>query len=151
MITHGHTRNGSDTPEYRSWRAMMRRCYTQSDQKYFKYGGIGIEVCQRWHSFQFFLDDMGPRPTGHTIDRFPDRDGNYEPSNCRWATQKQQQRNRRNSRMVCVDGVVRPLGDVIEERQLKYYLIVSRVKRGWSPEEALLGRRLVLRPMEAKS
>lgn len=90
--THGHTRGGRTTPEHESWQAMMGRCYTKSAGGYDRYGGRGITVCDRWHSFENFLENMGPRPPGTSIDRINGR-GNYEPGNCRWASQAVQVRN----------------------------------------------------------
>src|SRR5258708_820255 len=80
--------------EYRTWERIKRCCYEPSYHHYKYYGGRGIKVCKRWlDSFQAFLEDMGPKPAGLSIGRM-DNDGNYEPSNCRWETAKQQMRNR---------------------------------------------------------
>jgi hypothetical protein len=83
----------SDT--YRSWHGMRQRCSDPKQENYKYYGGRGITVCDRWQSFENFLADMGERPEGTSIDRYPDNDGNYEPGNCRWATRSQQQHNKR--------------------------------------------------------
>jgi len=84
----------SKGPEYRVWRSMIKRCEQRKRPEYPRYGGRGVSVCQSWRkSFDIFLTDMGRRPSAqHQIDRI-DNDGNYEPSNCRWATQVQNMRN----------------------------------------------------------
>jgi hypothetical protein len=97
-LKHGAARTNGETPEYRSWRAMRDRCNCESHSEYKRYGARGIRVCERWNDFTLFLADMGPKPTArHSIDRI-DPDGNYEPSNCRWATAIEQARNKRNSK-----------------------------------------------------
>lgn len=85
------------SPTYNSWDNMIGRCYRKSQPDYDSYGGRGITVCDRWrNSYKDFLSDMGERPEGTTIDRI-DTDGNYEPNNCRWSTNEEQQNNKRNS------------------------------------------------------
>lgn len=98
-LKHGHASNGKPTREYYSWRSMHCRCYVPKTAGYKYYGGRGIKVCERWHSFENFLEDMGRRPAGKSLDRFPDKDGDYEPGNCRWATSGEQLLNR-NKRVV---------------------------------------------------
>ena len=90
---HGHSSGGKLSPTYISWHNMKQRCRDPGDTSYARYGGRGITFCERWLDFNNFLQDMGERPDGLTLDRL-DNDGNYEPSNCRWATRKQQKPRR---------------------------------------------------------
>ena len=93
---HGHGMLNSGT--YRSWVSMKTRCLNPNYDRYRDWGGRGIGICERWigpAGFQNFLADMGERPAGKTLDRFPDPGGDYGPENCRWATPKQQAETRR--------------------------------------------------------
>ncbi len=97
---HGHNIKGQRTPTYRTWASMLTRCTNPNASKYQFYGARGISVCERWLTFANFLDNMGERPDGKTLDRI-DNEGNYEPSNCRWATAKEQRTNQRPRRPKC--------------------------------------------------
>lgn len=107
-IKHGLT----GTQEFKIWTGMMTRCFNSSSKDYENYGGRGISVCKLWvDSFSAFLYDMGPRPSpSHSIDRV-NNDGDYEAGNCRWVTQKEQSRNKRNNVVITIDGVSKILAE----------------------------------------
>ena len=103
-IIHGHSRAGAWSPTYNTWNNLYQRCFVPSNPNYRYYGAKGVIVCDRWNpkaggSFQNFLADMGERPKGKTIDRFPNQTGNYEPSNCRWATPAEQAQNQSSTKL----------------------------------------------------
>jgi hypothetical protein len=127
------------TKLYKLWSQMKGRCHTPTDAAYPGYGGRGIRVCDRWRSsFASFVEDMGPRPAGTTLDRI-DNDGNYEPANCRWATWRQQQRNKRNSRIVEAFGERKTLVEWSEDHRCQCSLgtLWHRLKSGRTPERAI--------------
>lgn len=95
LTTHGLA-GEARISEYGIWSGMRRRCQDPSNPEWRNYGGRGIQVCHRWETFEWFLIDVGPRPSkNYSLDRYPDNDGNYEPGNCRWATRTQQRANQR--------------------------------------------------------
>lgn len=137
FTTHGHARLGEQSAEYRIWCGMKNRCQNDKTEDYDAYGGRGIRVCERWRDFASFFADMGPRPSGrHSIDR-KDVDGNYEPSNCRWATALEQMRNRRPKNVIELHGQKKDLTVWAKETGLKPRCVRRRLARGLSIEEAL--------------
>jgi hypothetical protein len=125
------------TPTWKSWFSMRQRCTCAYVVAYEQYGARGIKVCERWDSFENFLADMGERPEGMTLDRYPDNNGNYEPGNCRWATYEEQSANRRVSVWLEMGGEVLTVGQWAKRVGLNYTTLRRRLQLGWSPERAL--------------
>lgn len=130
-----HIHGMSHTKEHNAWLDMRKRCCNTRYREYYYYGGRGITICQSWlDAFQNFLNDMGMAPTPqHSLDRI-NSDGNYEPSNCRWADAKTQSRNRRMNIMVNDNEC---LSEYCETRGLNYQTILVRLHRGWSLNRAI--------------
>ena len=127
----------STTREYTSYHAMKQRCNNPNNPEYPRYGERGINVCKRWlDSFENFLEDMGPCPKDYTIDR-KDNDGNYTPSNCRWASDKEQALNRRTTRTVTYHGVETTYVELCEKFNISLPALNYRLSTGMSLEEAL--------------
>ena len=138
MITHGQTCGHLRSTEFRIWEAMKARCFNQDHEKWNLYGGRGITVCERWLKFENFFEDMGNRPSiKHSIDRFPNNDGNYEPGNCRWATQTQQCRNQRSNRIIEIDGESYCLAEWAEILGVTYNTLWHRISRNGSAEKVI--------------
>lgn len=129
---HGMT----DTPIYRIWAAILRRCTNPNTKDYPRYGGRGITVCERWaESFSAFYADMGDRPPGTQIDRIKNERG-YEPGNCRWISCSGNNRNRRDSVYVEFRGERLHIQELAERCGIGAHTLAWRMKRGMSPEEA---------------
>lgn len=131
--THGMHKSST----YASWTGLIQRCYNQKDKNYLNYGGRGITVCRRWlDSFENFLADMGVKPANKTIDR-NNNDGNYEKSNCQWATCKEQARNRRTNLLITHRNKTKTVVEWAEKLGINYNTLYDRIYRGWSAEKAL--------------
>lgn len=139
-LSHGHT-VGKQSPTYIAWLAMRQRCNYPGHKNYADYGGRGIRVCDRWlgpDGFATFLADMGEKPgRGYTLDRFPDPNGDYRPGNVRWATQRQQCRNKRNNVRLTFRGETRCMIEWAEHLGISISTISDRLRSGWSVDEAL--------------
>jgi hypothetical protein len=117
---------------------MIRRCECERDKDYADYGGRGIRVCVLWRrDFAAFLAHIGPRPgRGYSLDRI-DVNGHYEPGNVRWASQTEQHRNKRNNRLLTLNGVTKCVGEWAVITGINYTTLKERLRRGWSPERTL--------------
>ncbi len=138
-VNRTHGKSASD--EFDVWAGMIDRCYYERTRGYEDYGGRGIIVCERWrgsNGFINFLADMGPRPSPeHSIDRFPNNDGNYEPGNVRWATRKENGRNKRNNRLLTFNGKTACASEWAEITGIPLARIYYRLNAGWSHEDIL--------------
>lgn len=122
---------------YRIWNSMKNRCLNPKVTAFEHYGGRGIAVCERWHTFENFLADMGDAPPGLTLDRHPNVDGNYEPGNCRWISMKEQNRNRRVHVMLTHDGRTQCLSAWAEELGLAETRLRWHINQGLSLHSAV--------------
>ena len=124
------------TPTYKTWIDMRRRCTVPSRINFKDYGGRGIAYDPRWHRFEAFLADMGERPAGCTLDRI-DNDGPYCKDNCRWATVRQQENNKRTNRVLTVDGVSLTVTQWAERTGINAVALFDRLWKGWPAERAV--------------
>lgn len=131
-------RGNSTRMTYNSWRSMLGRCEDTSDPSYDRYGGRGVSVCPEWHEFQAFVRDMGERPSlDYSIDRYPDNNGDYEPSNCRWASRSQQATNRRSTHWITFNGHTKTLTEWGKDLGTTPATVLARLRHGWSTERAV--------------
>lgn len=142
-LTHGMSGRTfrSQTPEYTAWISMQQRCYNKNIGAYADYGGRGVTVCDKWRdSFSAFLGDIGVRPSSrHSVDRI-DTNGNYEPSNVRWSSPEEQQRNKRSNRMLTFQGETLCVAAWAERLGIGRTTISQRLRRGW-PVDLVLSTR----------
>lgn len=130
--THGK----SHSPEYGSWSSMHTRCYNNKHQQWHNYGGRGIKVCSKWRKFENFLEDMGKRPPGHSLDRI-DTNGGYNKLNCRWATPKEQMANSRKAVLLEIKGEKIPLRETARRYKIPRSTLKQRLGKGWSIHRAI--------------
>lgn len=135
--THGYC-TGGKTSEYQIWRSIKERCLNSKNKKYSDYGGRGIIICDRWKdSFQNFIDDMGVRHNKNlSIDRI-NNNGNYDPTNCKWATWIEQQNNKNNNRILEFNGKSQTVAQWSRELGVPHQRINQRLFRNWSIERTL--------------
>jgi hypothetical protein len=127
----------SGTRVYLAWTAMRGRCYSPSNAAFANYGGRGITVCDRWHSFENFFADMGYAPPKLTLERL-DNDKGYSPENCVWASRTAQSRNRRNLHQITIGSETRPLSEWVEKiGAVSDSTALWRIAAGWEPERAI--------------
>ncbi len=136
-ITHGLT--GNKLSGYNIWQTMIQRCTNKNSTSYYMYGAVGIFVCNHWLSFDRFHMDMGDRPSmNHSIDRYPNRNGNYEPGNCRWATLKQQANNKKDNIYIEHGGEIKTLKEWCDLYNIKYKQAHFKFKKEkWSFERII--------------
>lgn len=145
-----HPASVIDMPEYTAYHNMLRRCYDPSHKSFTSYGARGVTVCDAWReSFEAFFADMGSRPSSaHSLDRFPDQNGPYAPSNCRWATAEDQARNTRRNVNITYRGETRCISEWAERLGHDPHTLADRLQRyGWDVEKALT---TPTRPMQSR-
>lgn len=136
-LHHGHARRGALSKEYRAWRSMLARCHNPAATAYDRYGGAGILVCKRWHTFVNFLADMGKCPKGGTLDRINGKKG-YKPSNCRWASSAEQNRNKSSNLWFTYKGKTRCLSDWANLKGMQQQTLYARlIVYKWPIKKAL--------------
>ena len=127
-------------PTYQSWRSLRNRCNNKNTWNYARYGGAGIKYDPAWNSYEAFLEDMGERPEGMTLDRI-DNSKNYCKDNCRWATAAEQQANRRNCMHLTYNGITKTAAEWSKQLGLAKGAVWNRIKAGWPLELAVTKRK----------
>lgn len=136
-LKHGHIVDRRKSSTYASWRNAKTRCFNKFHEKFKQYGARGITMCPEWAAdFRVFLRDMGECPAGLTLERMDVNKG-YEPGNCRWATKRDQTKNKTNSIIAVVGGEKVFVKEYVGELGLKYKSVWWHINRGRSAEEAI--------------
>lgn len=137
-IKHGDRRRNYRSPEYLSWSKMRDRCLNNNHHAYARYGGRGICIDPAWDDYSTFLRDMGRKPSpSHSLDRYPDNDGDYTPTNCRWATKEEQGRNRCDNKIVEFNGKKQSVASWAAELNIPKTALYQRLGRlHWTIERA---------------
>lgn len=135
-VKHGAYINGKPTKLYRVWLTMRSRCNNPKVYYFHRYGGRGIKVCERWDDFANFKDDMGEPPSpGYSLDRFPNKDGDYEPNNVRWATKEQQANNTIANHLVTLpDGRQMSISKAARTMGVSPSSLKGRLRMNWPME-----------------
>jgi len=135
---HGYAKRGETSDEWHIWAQMVQRCENPNNKNFPRYGGVGVSVCERWKKFENFISDVGLKPTpSHSLDRFPDGRGNYEPGNVRWATPKEQATNRSSVIFIEIDGRVECATEWARINGIAKQTVISRLAMGWNPVDAV--------------
>lgn len=137
MFKHGKSKSKA----YSSWSGIIQRTTNEKDKRFKDYGGRGIEVCERWRTFENFLADIGEPPSPqHSVDRI-NNNGNYEPSNCRWATPKEQANNKKDTILITYNGETKNIFEWADSLNIKHHTLYYRYLRGW-PIEKIMTQKL---------
>lgn len=137
LTSHGFSKPSQKCRAYKSWVSMRRRCNSPGDKDYPRYGGRGIKICDRWNSFELFMQDMGERPAGTTLGRI-DNDGPYSPENCRWETPVQQINNTSVNVFLTHEGRTQTIAQWAKEIGMRHDTLCRRIfTRNWAVGRAL--------------
>jgi hypothetical protein len=132
------THKMSNHPIHLAWMKMNGRCNNPNYEHYHRYGGRGIRVCDRWKKFENFYEDVHASwKQGLTLDRYPVKDGDYGPTNFRWATVQEQCNNRSTNTFIFFNGMSKTVAEWSRETGIHHRTIVMRIKNGWTAQDAL--------------
>lgn len=136
ITKHGQAYGKTGSKTYTAWSQMKQRCDNPKNRFYPDYGGRGINYCNEWKDFEAFFADMGEAAPGLSLERIDNSKG-YSKGNCKWASRKEQQNNRRNTRMIEYEGTMWAKQVLAERFGIDHSTLMNRIKRGWPIEKAL--------------